>query len=318
MATKSNKKPAKNASSPNTNAIGRVRKINRKNKKKIIKQSGKLPNSFVLLAHAMLHLWRYKKLFGGIFVLYVLLYVVLVKGLATNFQVESTRELIEEALGEKLQGAMAATALFGALIGTAGATASEAGSVYQLVLFIVFSLAIIWALRASYGGRSIIKVRESFYSGMYPLVPYLLVVMVVFVQLLPALLGLTIYNIVAANAIAVNIFQQVLMILFLVMSLFLSVYLISSSIFASYIVTLDKMTPLKALRSSKKLVKYRRWTLLRKILFLPVVIALFFGMVFLPLVLILPLVAEVLFLLCSLALIFVVHAYLYELYRELL
>ncbi|MDQ3123068.1 MAG: hypothetical protein M3Q14_00035 [bacterium] len=318
VATKKKKPSSKPAKVSSTSSPARVRKLTSHNKKKIVRTAHKIPNSFKLLGRALRHLWRNKKLFGGIFIIYVVLYILFVKGLATNFQVDETRVLIEETLGDQLDGFMTATTLFGALIGTAGTTASESGSVYQLVLFVIFSLAIIWALRATFEDRSKIKIREAFYKGMYPLVPYVVVGLVIILQLIPALVGISVYSIVIANGIAVNTVEQIGWLSLMLLLVGLSVYLVSSSVFASYIVTLEKMAPMQALRSARKLVKFRRWSILRKVLFLPVMIALCFIAVFFPLVLVLPVVAEILFLLCSLALIFIGHAFLYELYRELL
>ncbi len=46
----------------------------------------------------------------------------------------------------------------------------------------------------------------------------------------------------------------------------LTLIYVKSSLFALYIVTLPDMTPMKALRSARELARYRRWTVLRKIL----------------------------------------------------
>ena len=78
------------------------------------------------------------------------------------------------------------------------------------------------------------------------------------------------------------------------------------------------MTPMKALRSAKKLVQHRRWALVRKILFLPVAIFIILGVVMVPIIAIAPPLAE--WVLFGLNMIFlaVVHTYFYSLYREML
>jgi hypothetical protein len=78
------------------------------------------------------------------------------------------------------------------------------------------------------------------------------------------------------------------------------------------------MTPLAALRSARKLVKYRRSSVLLRVVFLPIFVTVCFLVIFLPLVILLPLVAEILFAALSFVLIVLGHTYLYFLYRELL
>ncbi|HLG90770.1 MAG TPA: hypothetical protein VI336_01240, partial [Candidatus Saccharimonadales bacterium] len=97
-----------------------------------------------------------------------------------------------------------------------------------------------------------------------------------------------------------------------------SVYLISSSIFAMYIVTLPDMQPRQALRSAKNLVKYRRLQLMRRVAFLPLFMLFAMAFIIVPLILFASfLVAPVFYLLSTLAILFI-HAYLYSLYRSLL
>lgn len=301
-----------------TASATRVRKLNIKQKKKVIQTTGKLKGSFRLFGSACRHLWRNRKLFGGILLVYAVLYFLLVKGLAANFNLSETRQSIDEAVGGDLGNFELASSLFGALVGGAGSASSEASGVYQTVLFVVISLVLIWALRQTFDGKAKPSIRKSFYNGPSQLVPYVLVLLVIVLQLLPALLGISIYGIVISNGIAVGAFEQILWLIILFGLLAVSVYLTSSSLFASYIVTLPGMTPMKALRSARKLVRFRRFSLIRKILFLPVIIGLVMALIFLPLVLLATAFAEVLFLVFMLVLLLIGHAYFYLLYRELL
>jgi K+-sensing histidine kinase KdpD len=83
-------------------------------------------------------------------------------------------------------------------------------------------------------------------------------------------------------------------------------------------VTLPDMTPLKALRSARELVRYRRWTILLRVLFLPVLLLLAAAIIMVPIITLLtPLTKWMIFLLSMIA-IAVVHSYMYSLYRELL
>jgi len=185
------------------------------------------------------------------------------------------------------------------------------------MLLIIVSLATIWALRQVYNNNAI-RVRDSFYKGVYPLVPFILVLLVIGLQLLPLLIGGTLYSIVISSGIAVGLLQELLWALLFLGFALISLYLLSSSLFALYIVTLPEMTPFKALRSARDLVRHRRWLVLRKILFLPLILLILAAVILVPLLVIVTPIASWIFLLLSLASLVVVHSYGYALYRELL
>lgn len=296
----------------------RTRKLTVRHKKKVVRTTKRIPGSFRILGRSLRYLWTNRLLFGGIVLVYALLYLLLARGLAGNFQLTETRKELEEVLGDRAGGVTTAATLFGVLLGSGATTTGDAGGVYQGILFVLMSLAVIWVLRQSSDARTAPGLKAAFYQGMHPLIPYILVGLVIILQLVPALLGVVMYGVVSANGIAVGPFENILWVLILIMSVALSMYLVSSSLFASYIVTLPGMTPLKALRTARKLVRFRRFAIIRKVLFLPLAAALAAVAVFFPLVLFATAVAEPVFLLCMLLLVPVAHAYYYTLYRELL
>ena len=78
--------------------------------------------------------------------------------------------------------------LFTYLVGSAGSTSTTYGPVYQGILVMIFSLALIWCLRHAYA-RSPITVFDGFYKGMYPLVVTFLVFIVIGIQTIPLIIG---------------------------------------------------------------------------------------------------------------------------------
>lgn len=297
---------------------GRVRKLNYKSKKKAVRYTEPISGSIAIFRRAIRHLWLNKRLFGCILAIYVLLYVLLVKGLATGFQLSETRAQLEEAVGGELGTLDMGSVLFGTLIGTAGASSTDVGAVYQTLLFLVFSLAIIWALRQTFDAPKSLPIAKVFYSSMYPLIPYILVWFVILLQLIPAFVGSFIYSIVVANGIAVGLLEQILWLILLFTMIGVSIFLVSSSIFATYIVALPDMRPMTALKKARSLVKFRRFLIIRRLIVFLLVVAVLFALIFFPLVIYAAVIAEVLFVVCSLALLFVVHAYIYMLYREMI
>lgn len=296
----------------------RVRRLDRRTKKKAVKTQTKVASGTKILGRTLRHMWRYKKLFLGVFVVYLALYVLLVRGLATGFQLGETNDYLKELFGDELDAATTGATLLGVLVGTAGSAASDAGGVYQMLLVIIISLATIWLFRQTYDERAKVRVRDAFYLSTYPLVSFLLVSLVIILQLLPVLISTSLFSIVTSNGIAVGAVEQIAWFVVLLLGAGLSLFWLSSSIFALYIVTLPNTGPMVALRSARKLVKYRRWLIIRRLLFLPITIILFVLLVFFPLVLVAPLAAELLFMFLSLLGLFLLHGYVYALYRELL
>ncbi len=97
-----------------------------------------------------------------------------------------------------------------------------------------------------------------------------------------------------------------------------SLRMITSSIFALYIVTLPDMTPLQALRSGRQLVYKRRLVIWRKLIMLPIALVVVAAIIELPLILFITPAAYWVFFIYSTIVIVFFHGYLYTLYRKLL
>lgn len=258
------------------------------------------------------------KVFGGIVLVYGVLNILLVRGLGNGLNLPEIKASLQEAVGGDIGNAETGVALFALLVGSGSQTAADPSSaLYQPILLLIVSLALIWALRQLYAGKET-GARDAFYKGMYPLIPFLLVLMVISLQFLPMLLGGLIFNTVTSGGIAVTAIEQVLWGLLFFLLVVLSIYMVSSSAFALYIVTLPNMTPLKALRSARQLVLNRRWGVMRKVLFLPAMLLLLSVVLLMPLILFATPLAEAAFFVFSMIAIALVHSYMYALYRALL
>ena len=284
---------------------------------KRIKHPVKLPNVWQLTKTAALTLWQHKQLFIGIILMYGLLNLLLVQGLASGTDVTNLKHSLSQAFSGHLGSLVSSLGVFVVLVGSAGNGSSQTAGAYQLILGLVASLAVIWALRQVLAGQRV-RVRDTFYLGMYPLVPFVLVLLVIGLQLVPLLIGSTLYTLVITNGIAAYFIEQLIWGLLYALLALLSLYMITSSLFALYIVTLPDMTPMKALRSARELVRYRRWTVLRKLICLPIILFVVAAIIMVPIIIWLtPLAQWVFFLLTMLSLV-AIHTYMYTLYRELL
>ncbi len=275
-----------------------------------------LPSAWTIFKASLGHLSRHKKLFIGISAVYLGLTILLVRGFGITTDLGLAKQAFEELLNGAGNGITSSMAIFSYLVGT-NSPNSQVAAVYQSIIITLVSLALIWALRQTHANEKV-SLKDVFYKSTYPLVPLLLVILFISIQLLPLIFGSFLYSATVGAGIATSVLEKVL---WCVSSFLLGVwtiYLVSSSVFAVYIVTLPDMTPLKALRSAKKLVQFRRWRIIRKIVFLPVIIMLLVTAVMLPTILFLTPVSEVVFLILLSSLLPVTHSYMYSLYRELL
>lgn len=277
----------------------------------------RLPNVWQLTKASARLLWQHKGLLVCITLVYGLLNLVLVQGLANSTDTTSLKQQFDQVFHGQLGALASGFSIFVLMVGSAGNSSSQTAGAYQLFLVLIASLAVIWALRQVLAGTAI-RTKDAYYRGMYPLIPFVLVLLVVGLQLLPLLLGASLYNLVVGNGIAVHAAEKVGWGLGCILLAIWSLYMISSSLFALYIVTLPDMTPLKALRSARQLVRGRRWTVLRKVLFLPVLLLIVAAVVMLPIILWLTPLAQWVFFLLTMLSLTAIHTYMYTLYRELL
>lgn len=277
-------------------------------------QPKRIASAFRLLKSSFEILGKNWKLFAGIALLYGALNMLLVQGFGTSANLGQVKESFDGTFGG---GRLATgTGLFAYMLGTSGG-GSAGASAYQLVLLVIFSLAVIWTLRQVYANHDV-RVRDGLYKGMGALVPFVLVLLVIGAELLPLAIGGAVWEALMSSGVAIAAGEQLLWAgLFFVLTV-VSLYLVTSSIFALYIVTLPDMTPMQALRSARQLVKGRRWGVMRKLLFLPIALLLLAAVITIPFILYLTPLAPWVFLILTVLLLPLVHSYFYGLYRELI
>lgn len=250
-----------------------------------------------------------------IVLIYGILNILLVQSFG-NVNLTETKSAIEDVLAGQWNEFLSGISIFAFLVGKAGNANTEAAGAYQFMLIITASLAIIWALRRLHAGAKI-RARDAYYRGMYPIVPFILVLAVMVLHMLPFIIGSFLYSFIGASGPVGG--TEILMWAFVIFLLgTISLYLLSSSIFALYIVCLPDMDPGMALRSAKELAAGRRWLIIRRILVLPLVLLLAGAIVMIPAIMFITPAAIWIFFLLTLFALLVAHGYMYQLYRELL
>jgi hypothetical protein len=273
-----------------------------------------VPSSFVLLAQSVTFLFKHMKKLLGISLVMYLLYLLLIRA-GSTFDIESYDQLISDELGdsELVNKAL----LTGILIGSGGSSETSASGVSGFLLFIVGSLAFIWGIRHLTAGKKF-RIRDAYYKGMYPLIPFMLVIFVITIQLIPFVVGGFLYSTAEINGLITSGIERTLFVSGWIAMGLLSVYWLSNSVMSVYAVTLPDIYPLQALRSTKKVVKGRRWSIFIKVFMLGIFLLLFSGSLLFLFVALFPAIAVYIYDIMAVFTLLFAHIYLFKLYRSLL
>ncbi len=285
--------------------------------KRITQKGPELPTSFQIFRQALGVLKRNWKVFLGITLWYGTINMILVQSMSTGTNVDQTRSSFEGMFNGGLGHVAAGAASFVYLLGSSGNSAGSTAGSYQLIWILISSLALIWTLRQISNDVKV-RVRDGFYRGMYPLIPFVFVLAIIALQLLPMIVGGSLFSSSSASGLAASYIDTFVWTALFTMLTIASLYMVTSSIFALYIVSLPDMAPLAALRSARQLVANRRWTVMRKIIFLPFALLVIGAIIMVPFIIALPAVASWLLFVLLMVCVPVMHSYLYTLYRMLL
>jgi hypothetical protein len=290
--------------------------LKRRKAEKTLARTG-VAGSFTIFGRGLMMLRNHWEVFGGLFLIYAIINTIFTATTLATVDLQNTKDALGLAGNDKATQFGTGLALVETLFSSGASTATGPSGAYQSGLFIIISLAIVWALRQISAGNKI-RIRDTLYNSTYSLVPLILVVLFATVQLLPAALGAFLANSLLVGGILTVAWQKYLVGFAVFLLIVWSFYMIISTIVALYIVTLPDMTPLKAIRSAKEIVRYRRASVLVKLLFLPVVLLIIGALILVPLSLLSPWAATIMFFLLGMVALPVSHAYLYTLYRELI
>lgn len=321
--SKTKKTAAKTSSAASTKASSTVSsprqlkvapyKSFRLNKKIKPSSDKKILGSFRLFRRAVLALTNNWSLFLGIIIIYGLLSVLLAGGLsaAGSGNLTQVKHNVSQNFGSFVTG----VTLYADIAGS-----SATGSIYQTIILLLISLALIWALRQVYveGRKDGPHIRDAFYNGMAPLVQFVLVLVVLLLELIPLTVGALLYAAAVNGNIAdTGAEKSIFGFLFFLLAV-ASFYMLTSSAFAPYIVTLRGMTPVKALKASAQLVRYHRVRIFLKLIFVVVALIIIAGIIIVPLAIFATPAAPYVFFVLTLVFLAIFHSYVYALYRELI
>lgn len=252
------------------------------------KRSLKLPGywSFTNSVRAML--WRHRRLFGGLIIVYFFV-AVAIGGFGQQDAYQNLSETLADTGSEVFTGNFGKVGEAGLLLTTAVATgltpnATEAqGVLGGLAVFFAW-LATVWALRATMADR-IVKIRDAIYSSGAPVLSTIFVGFILVVQLLPVSLAILVYTAAIQSGFISGGVEQMLAWAVIVLLAVLSLYWITSTIIALVVVTLPGMYPFQAVKTAGDLVVGRRIRILLRLIWMALVIAVVWLCILIPVIL---------------------------------
>lgn len=273
-----------------------------------------VPSSFVLLGRSVTFFFKHMKKLLGIFLVVYVLYLLFIRA-GSTFDIDSYDQLVSNELGKNVLVNKAL--LTSILIGSGGNSETSVSSASSFLLFVLGSLAFIWAIRHLTAGKGF-RIRDAFYKGMYPLIPFTLILFVITIQLVPFVVGGFMYLTAEINNIITSGIERTLFVSGWIALGLLSVYWLSNSVMSVYAVTLPGIYPMQALRSTKKVIEGRRWSIFIKVFMLGVFLLLSTGSLLFMFVAFFPSIAVYVYDIMAIFALLFAHIYLFKLYRSLL
>jgi len=221
-------------------------------------------------------LWRHRKLFLLLAVVYAVLSSAMI-GIGSQDTYSSLTSTLQDTGSDVFQGNFAELGKAGLLfvsIASSGLTATptEAQQIYTVILGLMIWLVTVWLLRNLLAGHKV-RLRDGVYSAGAPIISTFLVGLLMIVQLLPLGLAVIGYSAASASGLLVGGVEAMLFWFAAALLTIMSLYWITSTFFAMIIITLPGMYPMKALRTAGDMVVGRRLRILLRVMWMLLCIA---------------------------------------------
>jgi len=247
-----------------------------KNKPKVTKESAKvvLPGYRAFSRLVFRHLLDHRNVFGRVLLLAVSA-LVLIAGVS-NYSVYSdlsqmTGNLSGGGSGGFLETVLEVTALYLLVMtGTLNGSVSESQQIFLGLTYLMVWLVVVWLLRQLRAGADV-KMRDGLYSAGAPLLTVVLILLFGVLQLLPFALIVSLIAALSSAGILSGLFAIIGTVI-TIMVFVATLYWLSTTLFALNVATIPGTYPLIALRTAKELISGYRVVVLRRILWLGLVL----------------------------------------------
>ncbi len=305
----------------------------RRTRRRDYTRSLKMPGYWSFSADTIKTLFRHKKIFLLLALVYAILTIVLV-GMASQDNFNTLMSTLTQTSGDVFKGNIGqlgqAGLLFMTIIsGGISQSLTEGQQIYATIIALLTWLTTVWLLRNILAGKRV-KLRDGLYNAGSPILPIFIVALVLVVQLLPFALAIIGYSAASATGLLNSGVEAMLFWIVAGLLSLLSLYWITSTIIALVVVTLPGMYPFRAIKTAGDLVIGRRVRIMLRLIWMVFLAMLGWVIIMLPLILLVtwldnvwsslqgvPIIPLVIVALSSLTIVWV-SSYVYLLYRKVI
>lgn len=221
----------------------------------------KLPGLFAFTNEVTRAVWRNRKLFIPLILIYVIIYATLV-GLFSQSSYDQIADTLKETSGEAFSGNWGRVGEAGLLMLTTLITGVNEGTsqlqqMFAILLSLLCWLTVVWLLRNRMAGHKV-NLRDGIYSSGAPLFATVLIAFFIVIQLLPVALAGIGYVAALETGLLSGGAPTMMFWIAAALLVVLSLYWITSSLFAMVIITLPGTYPFKAIKAAGDLMVGRR------------------------------------------------------------
>lgn len=230
--------------------------------------------------------FKFWKIFLPLLLIFVGLYISLIGAMSEN-TLADVKANVEQTNKDVADGKIGTVGKAGltllGIISTGGLTTmNDAQVVIAVLLFTIIWLVTIYLARHLLAGHQEIKMRDGFYSALSPLVSTLVVGLIIFLEAIPIMLTIIVFQVALTTEFLSTPFYALLFFMFAALMITLSLYLLSSSFFAIIVVSAPGLYPLTAVRMAKNLIMGRRLRFLIRVFYLVIIVALLYLLLLMP------------------------------------
>ena len=290
-----------------------------------------LPGYWAFTSHVRKTLWKNRKIFIYLAFFYMIATFVLV-GIGSQNLYSSLTETMEVTSGDAFSsfwGQIGKSSLlfFTTVTGGLSQDFTEVQQILATIITLSMWLTGVWLLRNLLAGHKV-KFRDGLYNAGAPIISTFAIALLLIIQLLPVAIALIGYGAAISTGLLSGGVEAMLFWAAAGLLTILSLYLVTSTVFALIIVTLPGMYPFKAIKTAGDLVLGHRLKILFRLIWMGVGVILSWVIIMIPMIMFdlwiksvlpiinwLPIIPVLLLILSSVTIIWV-SSYIYLLYRK--
>lgn len=249
-----------------------------------IPKASPMPGFFRFTHDVLKQLWRDRRIFFPLLLTYVFASVMLI-GVVQGNAFNQVNEVIDEVSTEDnsifdpvTRGIVVASS---SLVGALNSGMSDIQQLYMSVLYVFALLVVVWLLRRSMAGHQV-TVRDGIYNAGAPIVPVYTLIVIGLIQALPAAVIVLLFMAANSSGALSGGIDTAMFTVAAFLSIVLTLYFMTTTLFALMIVTVQGTYPLRAYRAAKKVILGQRRRVLFRLLWMVFVAVLSWFLVLVP------------------------------------